>query len=135
MAHKPTLSLIYFLKYFFILLLLSLTTARISLSCPCRLSPSPCRGASPPPLASGVLLRQFPSILLPALGLLLCRPHPLPMCRAPNLGSSMHHVSVPGSVVDTHNSNKNDIKNHTFNANGENILHGSGYIAWAIGLI
>ena len=56
-------------------------------------------------------------------------------CRAPNLGSSLHHVSVPGSVADTHNSNKIDIKNHTFIATGENILHGSGYIAWAIGLI
>ena len=135
MAHKPTLSLIYFLKYFFILLLLSLTTARISLSRPCRLSPSPCRGASPPPLASGVLLRQFPSILLPALGLLLCRPHPLPMCRAPNLGSSMHHVSVPGSVADTHNSNKIDIRNHTFIANGKTHYIVRVYIAWAIGLI
>ena len=39
--------------------------------------------------------------------------------RAPNLGSSMHHVSIPRSVADTHNSNKIDIKNHTFIANGE----------------
>jgi hypothetical protein len=39
--------------------------------------------------------------------------------RAPNLGSSIHHVSVLGSVADTHNSNKIDIKNHTFIANGE----------------
>ena len=38
----------------------------------------------------------------------------------------MHHVSVPGSVADTHNSNKIDIKNHTFIANGENVLHGLG---------
>ena len=55
--------------------------------------------------------------------------------RPPNLGSSVHHVSIPRSVADTHNSNKIDIKNHTFIANGKNILHGSGYIAWAIGLI
>ena len=47
----------------------------------------------------------------------------------------MHHVSVPRSVADTHNSNKIDIKNHTFIANGENILHGSDYIAWATGPI
>ena len=47
----------------------------------------------------------------------------------------MHYVSVLGSVADTHNSNKIDIKNLTFIANGKNILHGSGYIAWAIGLI
>jgi hypothetical protein len=40
-------------------------------------------------------------------------------CRAPNLGSTVHHVSVPGSVADTHNSSKIDIKNHTFIANGE----------------
>ena len=38
----------------------------------------------------------------------------------------MHHVSVTGSVADTHNSNKIDIKNHTFIANGENTLHGLG---------
>jgi hypothetical protein len=31
-------------------------------------------------------------------------------CRAPNLGSSVHYVWVPGSVVDTYNSNKIDIK-------------------------
>jgi hypothetical protein len=54
---------------------------------------------------------------------------------APNLGSSVHHVSVPGSVADTHNLNKIDIKNRTFIANGENTLQGSGYIVWAIGLI
>ena len=47
----------------------------------------------------------------------------------------MHHVLVPRSVADMHNSNKIDIKNHTFIANEENTLHGSGYIAWAIGLI
>jgi hypothetical protein len=44
---------------------------------------------------------------------------------APNLGSSVHHVSVPGSVADMHNSNKIDIKNNTFIANGKNTLHGS----------
>ena len=55
-------------------------------------------------------------------------------CWAPNLGSFMDNVSVLRSVVDTHNSNKIDIKNHTFIANEENTLHGSGYIAWAIGL-
>jgi hypothetical protein len=55
--------------------------------------------------------------------------------QAPNLGSSIHHVSVPGSVPDTHNLNKIDIKNHTFIANGENTLQGSGNIVWAIGLI
>jgi hypothetical protein len=38
--------------------------------------------------------------------------------RAPNLGPSMHHVSVPRSVADTHNSNKIDI-NHTFIAKGK----------------
>ena len=47
-------------------------------------------------------------------------------CWAPNLGYSMHHVLVARSVADTHNSNKIDIKNHTFIANGENILHHSG---------
>jgi hypothetical protein len=47
----------------------------------------------------------------------------------------VHHVSIPGSVADTHNSNKIDIKNHAFIANGQNILHGSVYIAWATGLI
>jgi hypothetical protein len=40
-------------------------------------------------------------------------------CRAPNLGSTVHHVLVPGSVADTHNSNKIDIKNYTFIANRE----------------
>ena len=53
----------------------------------------------------------------------------IPPCWAPNLGSFVHYISVPGSVADTHNSNKIDIKNHTFIANGENISHGSGYIA------
>ena len=47
----------------------------------------------------------------------------------------MHHVSVPESVANTHNSNKIDIKNYTLLLMGKNILHGSGYIAWAIGLI
>jgi len=37
----------------------------------------------------------------------------------PNLGSSVHHVSIPKSVADTHNSNKIDIKNHTFIAKGK----------------
>ena len=55
--------------------------------------------------------------------------------RDPNLGSSMYHVSVSRSVADTHNSNKIDIKNHTFIANGESMVHGSGCIAWATGLI
>jgi hypothetical protein len=40
-------------------------------------------------------------------------------CRTPNLGSTVHHISVSGSVADTHNSNKIDIKNHTFIAKGE----------------
>jgi len=39
--------------------------------------------------------------------------------QAPNLGSSVHHVSVFGSVADTHNLNKIDIKNHTFIAKGK----------------
>jgi hypothetical protein len=56
-------------------------------------------------------------------------------CWAPNLGSSVHHVSVPRLVANVHNSNKIDIKNHTFIANGENILHGSFYIAWDIALV
>ena len=42
-------------------------------------------------------------------------------CRAPNLGSSVHHVSVPRSVADTHNSNKIDIKNHTLLLMGKQI--------------
>ena len=54
-----------------------------------------------------------------------CAEHTFGVCWAPNLGSSMHHVLVPGSVADMHNSNKIDIKNHTFIANGENTLHGS----------
>jgi hypothetical protein len=40
-------------------------------------------------------------------------------CRAPTLGSTVHHVSVLGSVADTHRSNKIDIKNHTFIHNGK----------------
>jgi hypothetical protein len=46
----------------------------------------------------------------------------------------MHHVSVPGSVADTHRANKIDIKNHTFIDNGKTgyIVH--IYKAWAIGL-
>jgi hypothetical protein len=46
----------------------------------------------------------------------------------------VYHVSVPGSVADMHNSDKIDIKNHTLLLMGKNILHGSGYIAWATGL-
>ena len=53
----------------------------------------------------------------------------------PNLGSSVHHVSVPRSVADTHNSSKIDIKNHTFIANGETYYMVWVYIAWPIGLI
>ena len=60
--------------------------------------------------------------------------HTLPAVGPLILRSSVYNVSVPGSVADTHNSNKIDIKNHTLIANGENTLHGSGYIAWAIGL-
>jgi hypothetical protein len=56
-------------------------------------------------------------------------------CRAPNLWSFVHHVSVPGSVADTHNSNKIDIKNHTFIANGETYYRVRVYVAWAISLI
>ena len=51
------------------------------------------------------------------------------------LGSVVHHVSVPRLVADTHNSNKIDIKNHTFIANGETHYMLQVYIAWAIGLI
>jgi hypothetical protein len=40
-------------------------------------------------------------------------------CRPPTLGSTVHHVSVPGSVADTHRSNKIDIKNYTFIDNGK----------------
>jgi hypothetical protein len=48
----------------------------------------------------------------------------------------VHHISVPRSVPDTHNSNKIiDIKNHTFIANGETHYMVQVYIAWAIGLI
>jgi hypothetical protein len=57
-------------------------------------------------------------------------------CQAPNFGSFVHYVSVPGSVVDTHNSNKIDIKkNHTFIAIGETHYRVHVYIAWVIGLI
>jgi hypothetical protein len=52
-------------------------------------------------------------------------------CRAPTLGSTVHHVSVPGSVADTHRTNKINIKNHTFIDNGEThtkfILHNLGH--------
>jgi hypothetical protein len=47
----------------------------------------------------------------------------------------VHHVSVPGSVADTHRLNKIDIKIHTFIDNRESTLQSSYYIAWAIGLI
>jgi hypothetical protein len=50
----------------------------------------------------------------------------IPICyyklSAPTLGSTVYHVSVPGSVADTHRLNKIDIKNHTFINNGENTL-------------
>jgi hypothetical protein len=52
----------------------------------------------------------------------------IPPCRAPTLGSTVHHVSVPGLVADTHRSNKIDIKNHTFIDNGKNTLQSSYYI-------
>ena len=61
--------------------------------------------------------------------------HTLPAVGPLILGSSVYNVSVPRLVADTHNSNKIDIKNYTFITNGENTLHGSGYIAWAIGLV
>ena len=54
---------------------------------------------------------------------------------APNLGSFVHHVSVLGSIADTHNPNKIDIKNHTFIANGKTHYMVRIYIACAIGLI
>jgi hypothetical protein len=47
----------------------------------------------------------------------------------------VHHVSVPRSVADMHNSNRIDIKNHTFIANGKLYYIIWVYIAWAIGLI
>ena len=47
----------------------------------------------------------------------------------------MNRVSVPGSVADTHISNKIDIKNHTFIANGKTYYMVQVYIAWATGLI
>jgi hypothetical protein len=56
-------------------------------------------------------------------------------CRAPTLESTVHHVSVPGSVADMHRANKIDIKNHTFIDKWENTLQSSYYTAWAIGLI
>jgi hypothetical protein len=65
--------------------------------------------------------------------LLVC--HQVRYCRPPTLGSTMHHVSVPGSVADTHRANKIDIKNHTFIDNEGNTLQSSYYIAWTIGLI
>ena len=40
-------------------------------------------------------------------------------CLAPSLGSTMHYVSVLGSVVNIHRSNKIDIQNHTFINNGQ----------------
>ena len=47
----------------------------------------------------------------------------------------MHHVSVRGSVADTHNSNKIDIKNHTFIANGTTHYMVRVYMAWATDLV
>ena len=46
-------------------------------------------------------------------------------CRSPTLGSTVHHVSVPGSVADMHRLNKIDIKNYTFINSGENTLQSS----------
>jgi hypothetical protein len=62
------------------------------------------------------------------------REPPSPSCQAPTLESTVHHVSVPGSVADTHRANKIDIKNHTFINNGET-LQSLYYIVWAINLI
>jgi hypothetical protein len=51
--------------------------------------------------------------------------------RAPTLGFTVHHVSVPRSVADTHRANKIDIKNHTFIDNRKHItkfiLHSLGH--------
>ena len=38
-----------------------------------------------------------------------------------------------GSIADMHNSNKIDIKNHTFIARGQNTLQSSYLHSWAIG--
>jgi hypothetical protein len=46
----------------------------------------------------------------------------------PTLGSIVHHVSVPGSVADTHRLNKINIKNHTFINNGETHYKLSSYL-------
>jgi hypothetical protein len=57
-------------------------------------------------------------------------------CRAPNFGSFVHYVSVPGSVVDTHNSNKIDIKKIILSLLlGKTHYRVHVYIAWVIGLI
>jgi hypothetical protein len=53
---------------------------------------------------------------------------PCPLYRAPTLGSTVHHVSVPGSVADTHRLNKIDIKIHTFINNRE--THYKVHITW-----
>jgi hypothetical protein len=45
------------------------------------------------------------------------------------LGSSVHHVSVFGSVANIHNSDKIDIKNHSFIANGETYYMVRVYVA------
>jgi hypothetical protein len=46
----------------------------------------------------------------------------------------VYHVSVPGSVADTHRANKIDIKTILLLITG-NTLQSSYYRAWAIGLI
>ena len=55
-------------------------------------------------------------------------------CWAPNLGSSVHHVSVPRSVADTHNSNKIDIKTILLLLMGTHYMV-RVYIVWATGLL
>jgi hypothetical protein len=47
----------------------------------------------------------------------------------------MHHVSVPGSVADTHRLNKIDIKIHTSINNRETHYKVYVYMAWTLGLI
>jgi hypothetical protein len=47
----------------------------------------------------------------------------------------VHHVPILGSVADTHNSNKIDIKTILLLLMEKNILHDLGYVAWVTGLI
>jgi hypothetical protein len=47
----------------------------------------------------------------------------------------VHHVSVPGSVADTHNSNQIDIKTILLLLIGETHYMVHVYIAWTSGLI